>query len=83
MEDTEVKFNMVCDSTKTGDVVGIVGNVAQLGLWDIYNAKILETTPQEFPNWSISLKVPRNIQIEYKYVLIRDGLKVFSAKQIP
>jgi hypothetical protein len=45
MEDTEVKFNMVCDATKTGDVVGIVGNVAQLGLWDIYNAKILGTTP--------------------------------------
>ena len=68
---TEVNFNVKCEGTEVGDRVGLVGNLKMLGEWDPERALILETSPKRFPDWFITLKVPRDLIIEYKYIVMK------------
>ena len=54
-----------------GDRVAIVGNIPALGEWDSSKAIFLETNAQDFPSWSTQINVPRNITIEYKYIIVQ------------
>ena len=66
----EVDFNVRCDFTQPGDRLAIVGNIEALSEWDTRNPLFLETSPQSFPDWHVTLILPRDLIIEYKYVII-------------
>lgn len=70
---TEVNFNFKCDRTRVGDRVAMVGNIGALGDWNTENAIFLETSPESFPVWSTNMALPRDLIIEYKYVIIQFG----------
>lgn len=70
---TEVNFNLQCDRTRVGDRIAILGNTASLGDWNTDNAIFLETSPESFPVWSTNVSLPRDLIIEYKYVIIQFG----------
>ena len=53
-----------------GDRVAIVGNIEELGRWDSNRAHFLETSPTTFPIWTINLALPRDLIIEYKYIIV-------------
>ena len=59
-----------CKKTQVGDQLAVVGNIAALGNWDTEEAKFLETCPERFPCWDASIVVPRDIVIEYKYIIV-------------
>jgi len=48
-----------------------VGNTEALGDWNPQNAVLMETGPQSFPNWQATVTLPRDVIIEYKYVVIQ------------
>ena len=62
---------MKCDMTRIGDRVALVGNTKELGEWDTEKALFLDTSPETYPMWSISLVLPRNCIIEYKYLIVK------------
>ena len=69
-------------STQNGEMIGIVGSIPQLGLWDIKKYLPLHTSGDRYPFWWIDLEIdplilpdPRD-KIEYKYLRITANGKV-------
>jgi hypothetical protein len=62
--------------TVFGEIIGIVGNCNELGNWDPNLAKPLQTDLVSYPMWKGSFSLPKNIHLEYKYILIsKNNLK--------
>lgn len=53
--------------------MALVGNIGALGEWNTDNAIFLETSPESFPVWSTNMALPRDLIIEYKYVIVQFG----------
>ena len=79
---TEVNFNVKCEGTEVGDRVALVGNLKALGEWNPERAHILETSAKRFPHWFITLKLPRDLIIEYKYIIIKKPPKQVNQANI-
>ncbi len=66
--------------TQNGEMIGIVGSIAQFGLWDITKYRLLHTSGDRYPIWWIDIEIDAlNLincevglehKIEYKYVRI-------------
>ena len=60
--------------TRSGGVVGLLGNCAELGMWDVDHKVMLETEAGELPVWStheISFFVhSSHLSLEYKYLQV-------------
>lgn len=62
--------------TQDGEMIGIVGSIPQLGLWDVKKYLPLNTSGDRYPIWSIEIAIDPLIlansqeRIEYKYVRI-------------
>ena len=68
---TEVQFIVKCSQTQPRDRVAIVGNLPQLGEWNPELCLFLETDQSKFPFWSVSLNLPKDGQIEYKFIVVQ------------
>lgn len=68
-EETRVTFVVRCE-TSFGQRLRIVGDDACLGGWDPVRGVELTTSQGDFPKWRISLTLPSNRAIAYKYVCI-------------
>ena len=55
--------------TQPGDKVLVVGNHPALGSWQIPNALLLKTSSQEFPMWSVDVKLEPGAMLEFKFVM--------------
>ncbi|PZU93406.1 MAG: lipase [Pseudanabaena sp.] len=62
--------------TQNGEMIGIVGSIHQLGLWDIKNCLALKTSGDSYPTWWVDLEInpltlsESETQIDYKYIRI-------------
>jgi len=68
-EQTRVTFVVVCE-TQFGQRLRIAGNDPVLGGWDPYRALELTTSQGDFPRWRVSVTLPANKKICYKYVVV-------------
>jgi len=66
---TEVTFKVKCNTRGFGEDVYIVGDCTQLGNWNADHALILSTSKQVKPIWSITVSLPSEIVVQYKYIL--------------
>jgi lysophospholipase L1-like esterase len=62
--------------TQDGEMIGIVGSIPQLGLWDIKKYRQMHTSSDRYPTWWVDIEIdtlnlsnPED-KIEYKYVRI-------------
>ncbi|CEL98494.1 unnamed protein product [Vitrella brassicaformis CCMP3155] len=73
------KFKISCN-TSLGESVRVVGNIDELGSWDVSNALLMATDGDNFPVWSSPVTEFRSsksgMQIEYKYVITKPGDQV-------
>lgn len=63
----------VCSSdTRWGESVAVVGNLEQLSNW-AQSIKVLpiRLSPDPYPLWRVTLTLPSDTRIEYKYVILR------------
>eukprot|EP00928_Gymnodinium_smaydae_P041150 TRINITY_DN2785_c0_g1_i1.p1 TRINITY_DN2785_c0_g1~~TRINITY_DN2785_c0_g1_i1.p1 ORF type:complete len:897 (-),score=226.43 TRINITY_DN2785_c0_g1_i1:217-2907(-) len=60
----------VREKTAWGDVVKIVGSSAQLGAWDVAKGIALTTDEGKYPDWSTSMLVNFEPNLEYKFVQV-------------
>ena len=72
IKSTEVTLEVTCH-TNFGDRVALVGSIPMLGGWDINKAVILSTSSDTYPLWTIRVDLPREMYIEYKYVIFEKG----------
>lgn len=67
-------FEVRCDRTHWGEVVGVLGSTSSLGAWNPEKAVALDTTRETWPVWSLSMQVDEEIEevgnLEYKYVVL-------------
>eukprot|EP01029_Cantina_marsupialis_P009241 TRINITY_DN2160_c0_g1_i1.p1 TRINITY_DN2160_c0_g1~~TRINITY_DN2160_c0_g1_i1.p1 ORF type:complete len:938 (-),score=163.23 TRINITY_DN2160_c0_g1_i1:414-3227(-) len=68
-------FFKVTAETYPGQEIGLIGNVPQLGSWDISKSLRLETNSSSYPQWSHSehIKLQAGECIEYKILLFEGG----------
>ena len=61
--------------TKYGDSIYIIGNIEELGQWDISKAIPMKTNKELYPTWVIKkeFKCPLGLEIDYKYLLKSGG----------
>ncbi|GAA0076957.1 hypothetical protein UT300005_13350 [Clostridium sp. CTA-5] len=66
---TKLSFSIFNDNTKFGEKVYVVGNIPELGNWDINNAP--ELSGESWPIWKStnSIILPLGMNFEYKYVV--------------
>lgn len=67
--ETRLTFIIRC-KTEFGQRLRIVGNDPALGGWDPVRGVELTTSQGDYPKWRISLTVPANRQLEYKYCIV-------------
>jgi len=53
--------------TTPGENISVVGNVPQLGNWDLSKAIILDPTGS-YPTWRATVYLPPNTPFEYKFI---------------
>jgi hypothetical protein len=51
----------------------MVGNLPQLGTWDVNKGVPMTTTPEEYPIFRGSVCLPAKTAFEYKYVVVAEG----------
>jgi phosphatidylserine/phosphatidylglycerophosphate/cardiolipin synthase-like enzyme len=66
---TRVDFAINNPHTKVGDQVYLVGNIPELGNWDL--SKAIRLDPSEWPKWKASVEIPSGTHFEYK-LLVRN-----------
>lgn len=61
---------------RLGEEVRIAGNCDSLGNWRAFDGPKLSTDQNKYPFWALtsSVSIPMDIDIEYKYVYIADGV---------
>jgi len=69
-EQAQVVFN-IQETTNYGENIYVVGNIPELGSWDILNAPEAFHNP-EYPYWFLPVSLPVGETIEFKFVKI-DG----------
>jgi hypothetical protein len=64
-------FKLAVKNSKTqlGDKVLVVGNLPALGSWQLPNALLLKTSSQEFPMWSVDVKLEPGAMLKFKFVM--------------
>ncbi|NUN66104.1 lipase [Pseudanabaena biceps] len=68
--------------TQNGEMIGIIGSIPQLGLWNIKNYLALQTSGDRYPTWWVDVEIDASTlsnsetKIEYKYVRITTDAKV-------
>lgn len=67
VDEARVTFTVRCE-TSCGQKVRIVGDHVTLGGWDPLRGPELTTSSMDFPEWRITLIIPANRTISYKYV---------------
>lgn len=71
---SQIPYRIIGDNITTnwGESLYIVGNVEELGGWDINKAigPMFNSTQSiaQYPNWFIDLNLPKNQQIEFKFI---------------
>jgi hypothetical protein len=50
--------------------MALIGNIEALGEWDPKRAVFMETSAASFPVWNASVSIPRDLVIEYKYIIV-------------
>ena len=65
---TVQSINFTCNNgyTISGQSVYIIGNIPQLGGWDL--TKAVKISPTQYPQWSASLELPSDLNVEWKCV---------------
>lgn len=80
----ELIFEVSCDETQWGELVVLVGNRRELGLWQVKQGVYLTASRSSYPRWrssAISLKnVEENDDIEFKFVIAKKGEEERSAR---
>ncbi|KAJ5080402.1 ankyrin repeat-containing protein [Anaeramoeba ignava] len=66
--------------TKLGDTVQIIGNLEELGKWNILKSIELKTNSEEFPIWNVQIDLPKNKWIEYKFIVKRNNTDFYWEK---
>lgn len=63
----------VCSSdTRWGESVAVVGNLEQLSNWAQSNKVLpIRLSPDPYPLWRVTLTLPSDTRVEYKYVILR------------
>ncbi|MBZ9691920.1 phospholipase D-like domain-containing protein [Clostridium sp. M14] len=72
-EKAPVLFHANCSSTQPGDKVVVVGNVPELGDWNVENGLVMSTSDDLFPDWFVKADIDPGVSIEYKYVILREN----------
>jgi hypothetical protein len=80
-------FRVYCANARYGEVLKVVGNIQELGMWNPTHAFTLLTSPDKFPFWNGGLCVDRSYinsweNIQFKYVLC-DKDSVFWESHVP
>ena len=65
-----VTVTVTC-ATQFGESVALCGSVPQLGSWDVAQAQPLYTSAAVFPQWQCTIELPRDTDIEFKFVVRR------------
>lgn len=68
----KVDFLVRAPHTRWGETIAMVGNVPQLAMWGTILPP-LPLEPKPFPEWRVTVSLPRNTKIEYQYVVVRKG----------
>jgi hypothetical protein len=68
---TEVQFIVKSSQTQPRDRMAIVGNLPQLGEWNTELCVFLDTDQSKYPFWSVTLNLPKDGQIEYKFIIVQ------------
>lgn len=74
----EITYNVLTDDqnqivfhvnaeTNYGETIHLVGNVPELGNWDVNNSTEAFLNPQ-YPNWYLPVSVPKSTNIEFKFI---------------
>ncbi|KAF7314538.1 Glucoamylase [Mycena kentingensis (nom. inval.)] len=71
-----VTFNVVAE-TVLGENIYLTGSVDALKGWSQENALILD--PKNYPTWTITVTVPSNANIEYKYIRKNNGVVTWES----
>ena len=53
------------------DEIVVTGSVAEIGFWDPHKGAAMHTSAETYPLWRTVLRLPKEINIEYKYVIKR------------
>ena len=74
-EYTEIKFKYIYKAEE-GEDVRVVGNIEKLGNWDCELAFKLINSEKDKDIWisKTNMKIPINFDLEYKYILFKDGI---------
>ena len=74
-EYTEIKFKYIYKTEEDEDV-RVVGNNEKLGNWDCELAFRLINSEEDKDIWisKTNIKIPINFDLEYKYILYKDGI---------
>ncbi|RQP14390.1 MAG: 4-alpha-glucanotransferase [Chryseobacterium sp.] len=71
-------FKMQVPLYDPGDKLYLIGNLPELGAWDL--TKALEMAPTSPSDWQVSVKLPADTLAEYKYIVRRgDGDMVYES----
>jgi long-chain acyl-CoA synthetase len=66
-----VTLSVSCANTTFGDTLAVCGSVPELGSWNVADAVALATSSEAFPQWRCTLALPRNVDVEFKFLLRR------------
>ncbi|AAK80197.1 hypothetical protein BJV85_001640 [Clostridium acetobutylicum] len=69
----DVTFILNKTSTSIGENIFISGNIKELGNWTIDNAIKLSTDESIYPTWKTQIKLPINTEVEFKFLLLKEG----------
>jgi len=58
------------ETTSLGQNVYLVGSIPALGDWD--TATAIQLSPQDYPDWSVSVDLPADTSFQYKFI-VKDG----------
>ncbi|MCB9638111.1 MAG: carbohydrate-binding protein [Myxococcales bacterium] len=64
---TSVAFSVNHPNTRPGDQVYLVGNIPELGSWDM--DKALRFNADDWPDWKLDVDIPAGTHFEYKFVV--------------
>jgi hypothetical protein len=69
--DAGVNVDFECKNATTVDEVSsayVLGNIPQLGGWNVNNAVLLGTDSEMYPTWKGTINLPRNTKVEWKCI---------------
>ncbi|MCK6508768.1 phospholipase D-like domain-containing protein [Myxococcota bacterium] len=64
---TQVAFSVQHPHTRPGDQVYLVGDIPELGGWDL--DKGIRLNANDWPDWKVALDIPAGTHFEYKFVV--------------